>query len=120
VGVAGTPETKKLARFSDVFYTVLCGIFLTKLTRGKHLWLRNNASTIGSQLIDTMLILSILYVSGGLGAEVDSIGRLLTLMASSYSFKVAFALFDTPFFYLGVYILRHRVGLVDLEGISGV
>jgi uncharacterized integral membrane protein (TIGR00697 family) len=93
--------------------------FWKKVTRGKYLWLRNNASTIGSQLIDTMLILSILYLSGGLGAEVDSIGRLLTLMASSYSFKVAFALFDTPFFYLGVYFLRNRVGLVDLEGDSG-
>lgn len=86
--------------------------FWKRLTKGRHLWLRNNASTIGSQLIDTVLILSILYASGGLGADVTDLGTLVGLMLSSYAFKVCFALFDTPFFYLGVYLLRRRVGIV--------
>lgn len=86
--------------------------FWKTLTKGRHLWLRNNFSTIGSQLVDTILILSILYASDGLGADIDSIGKLIPLMLSSYAFKVAFALFDTPFFYLGVYLLKARVGIV--------
>ena len=38
--------------------------FWKKLTNGKHLWLRNNGSTIASQLIDTTLVISILFVRG--------------------------------------------------------
>lgn len=87
--------------------------FWKKLTGGKHLWLRNNASTVFSQLIDTGLILSILYASAGLGPDVDSLGKLLPLMLSSYAFKFAFALFDTPFFYAGVYLLKGRIGSSD-------
>ena len=83
--------------------------FWRRLTKGKHLWLRNNGSTIFSQMIDTVLILTILYLSGGLGAEINSVGALITLMLSSYWFKLFFALFDTPLFYLGVHLLKHRI-----------
>ncbi|MDH5197124.1 MAG: VUT family protein, partial [Gemmatimonadota bacterium] len=54
----------------------------------------------------------ILYATGGLGAEIDTLPELFALMASSYAFKFCFALFDTPFFYLGVYVLRRKVGIV--------
>jgi uncharacterized integral membrane protein (TIGR00697 family) len=89
--------------------------FWKRLTRGKHLWLRNNASTTFSQLVDTVLILSILYATSGLGPDINSLSALVTLMVSSYSFKVAFALFDTPLFYAGVYLLRDRIGLAEDE-----
>jgi len=82
--------------------------FWKNLTKGKHLWLRNNASTMVSQVVDTVTILSILYVTGGLGSEIDSIPRLLNLMLDSYKFKFFFALFDTPFFYLGARWLGPR------------
>ena len=36
--------------------------FWKKLTNGKHLWLRNNASTVVSQLLDTILVICILIV----------------------------------------------------------
>ena len=36
--------------------------FWKSLTKGKHLWLRNNGSTIASQLIDTALVVCILFV----------------------------------------------------------
>ena len=38
--------------------------FWKRLTKGKHLWLRNNASTIFSQLVDTSVILVILCLAG--------------------------------------------------------
>ena len=83
--------------------------FWKRLTKGKHLWLRNNASTTFSQLIDTVAILSILYWANNLGPEIDSIGRLIELIFASYLFKFFFALFDTPLFYLGVWFLKDKV-----------
>lgn len=84
--------------------------FLKRVTKGKHLWLRNIASTTASQVIDTAAILSILYASGGLGDLIDSPTALLGLMWASYKFKFLFALADTPFCYLGVYMLKDTVG----------
>ena len=83
--------------------------FWKKLTKGKHLWLRNNASTTVSQLVDTTAILSILYLANNLGPEINSISRLVQLIFASYLFKFFFALFDTPLFYLGVYFLKGKV-----------
>jgi uncharacterized integral membrane protein (TIGR00697 family) len=84
--------------------------FWKTLTGGKHLWLRNIGSTTASQVIDTVTILSILYVTGGLGESVDSIEKLIGLMWGSYLFKFVFAVADTPFFYAGVYWLKDKVG----------
>lgn len=80
--------------------------FWKDFTNGKHLWLRNNASTTVSQLVDSTAILSILYVAGNLGQEVDTIGKLIILIFNSYLFKFFFALFDTPLCYLGVKLFR--------------
>lgn len=80
--------------------------FWKDLTNGKHLWLRNNASTTVSQLVDSTAILSILFVAGNLGQEVDTIGKLIILILNSYLFKFFFALFDTPLCYLGVKIFQ--------------
>lgn len=84
--------------------------FWKTLTRGKHLWLRNIGSTTASQVIDTVMILSILYATGGLGESVDSLDKLIGLMWGSYLFKFAFAVADTPFFYAGVYLLKDMAG----------
>ena len=81
--------------------------FWKNLTGGKHLWLRNNASTMFSQLVDSTAILSILYIAGNLGDNVNSVATLIILIVNSYLFKFFFALFDTPLFYLGVKFLKH-------------
>ena len=83
--------------------------FWKRLTKGKHLWLRNNGSTFFSQMVDTISILTILYLADNLGPEVSSIGELVKLIFASYLFKFFFALFDTPFFYLGVWLLKDKV-----------
>lgn len=79
--------------------------FWKKLTKGRHLWLRNNGSTMVSQLIDSTCILGILYLAGNLGSDVNTVGDLLILIFNSYLFKFLFALLDTPLFYLGVHYL---------------
>lgn len=80
--------------------------FWKNLTKGKHLWLRNNASTMVSQLVDSSIILSILYINGNLGDDINTIGALVILIFSSYLFKFFAALFDTPLIYAAVYFLK--------------
>lgn len=76
--------------------------FWKRKTKGKHLWLRNNASTTVSQLVDSTAILSILFLAGNLGDNITTVWHLIILIINSYLFKFFFALFDTPLIYLGV------------------
>lgn len=80
--------------------------FLKRITKGKYLWIRNNGSTMFSQLVDSTLILSILYLSGNLGENITTLGMLGILIINSYLFKFFFALFDTPIIYLAVWFFR--------------
>lgn len=77
-----------------------------KKTQGRHLWLRNNASTMTSQFVDSTAIMSILYFSGNLGGNVTSITALFVLIVNTYLFKFAAALLDTPLIYFLVHKLR--------------
>lgn len=84
--------------------------FWKRLTRGKHLWLRNNGSTLISQLVDTIAVILIThYYAHALPPPPE--GRtiaehLVTFIATGYVFKMIAALLDTPFFYAAVYYLR--------------
>jgi len=69
--------------------------FWKKLTKGKHLWLRNNASTVFSQFIDTFSVLFLLCYFGAIDWSMFWI-----LFVNGFLFKVFFAAFDTPIFYL--------------------
>lgn len=80
--------------------------FWKRITDGRYLWIRNNGSTMVSQLVDSTTILTILYLSGNLGDEVTTTGALIILILNSYIFKFFFALFDTPIFYAGVWFFQ--------------
>jgi uncharacterized integral membrane protein (TIGR00697 family) len=94
------------------FHDVWAFNFWKEKTKGKFLWLRNNASTIVSQLIDTVVFMFIaLYYIPGLPQIINTspqftIGYLFTLILPYYILKVVVALFDTPFVYLGVWWLK--------------
>ena len=85
--------------------------FWKNLTKGKYLWVRNNLSTVVSQLVDTTAILSVLYLANNLGGNIRTIGDLINLIIASYLFKFFIALFDTPLFYIGVWALKDKVSL---------
>lgn len=87
--------------------------FWKRLTKGKHLWLRNNFSTWFSQFIDTFSILTLLCSFGVLPWE-----SFKGLLISGFLFKVMVAALDTPFLYLGVYLFRKRFKLKVNEEIS--
>lgn len=80
--------------------------FWKRFTKGRHLWLRNNASTMVSQLVDSTAILTILYLTGNLGDSVVGVGALVILIANSYLFKFLSAALDTPLIYGAVWLFR--------------
>ena len=80
--------------------------FWKRLTKGKHLWLRNNFSTFFSQFVDTFTIVLLMCSFGIIAWE-----RFTGLLISGFLFKVIIAIIDTPFLYLGVYLMRKRFNL---------
>ena len=88
--------------------------FLKRLTKGKHLWLRNNGSTLISQGVDSFMVITVTFGAQFL-AGVMSAGAMLVLMASNYLFKLSVALADTIPFYMGVHYLSKYLELSEEE-----
>ena len=79
--------------------------FWRKRTNGKHLWLRNNASTMVSQGIDSVLFITIAFIG------VVPINVLFNMIGVQYVIKLCIALADTPICYLLVGLLRRKGAL---------
>lgn len=79
--------------------------FWKQLTAGKHLWLRNNFSTLISQGVDSFMVITVtfgaLFLAGGLTFQ-----QMMLLMGSNYLFKFCAALLDTLPLYAAVHYLR--------------
>ena len=87
--------------------------FWKRLTKGKHLWIRNNFSTFLSQFIDTFTVVGLLCIF-----KVLPWSMFYGLVISGFLFKVFIAVLDTPFLYFFVYLLRKRFGLKIGEEIN--
>lgn len=77
--------------------------FWKRLFKGKHLWLRNNFSTITSQLIDNIIFTWIAFVGlfGLFGwQQVFPWEIIFQIFIVSYVMKFIIAAADTPFVYL--------------------
>ena len=78
--------------------------FWKNLTKGRHLWLRNNGSTLVSQFVDSFAVITITHFFVGTLPIVaaDPIwAQLWVFIGTSYVFKFSIALLDTVPFYLG-------------------
>jgi len=84
-----------------------------KVTKGKHLWLRNNFSTFSSQFVDTFTVLFLLCSF----QEIEW-NRFGGLLLSGFLFKVLIAALDTPFLYAAVFALRKTFNLNEKEEIQ--
>ncbi|MEX2489727.1 MAG: queuosine precursor transporter [Pseudomonadales bacterium] len=84
-----------LAYYISQTFDVWIFHFIRQKTRGKHLWLRNNVSTICSQGLDT-LIYSLVVWWGVVAFETA-----ILLGLAKYVLKIIIALIDTPFIYWG-------------------
>ena len=102
-----------IAYLSAQFLDVRLFHFWKKMTKGRHLWLRNNASTIGSQLIDTILVISVLFVG------VWDTDQIISAIIDGWLFKMLVAFIDTPLFYLISYYLRKFFDLKLGEELKG-
>jgi uncharacterized integral membrane protein (TIGR00697 family) len=114
----GAVFASMIAYLSAQFVDVYVFHWLRRLTRGRHLWLRNNGSTLFSQLVDTVAVILITwFFTTGLDAVVDPEGilwkQLLTLILTGYVFKILAALIDTIPFYIATHYLRRYLALPD-------
>jgi uncharacterized integral membrane protein (TIGR00697 family) len=55
-------------------------------------WIRNNVSTMTSQIIDTAIFITIAFIG--------TVPNIFTMIESQYLIKLIYAALDTPFFYL--------------------
>ena len=82
--------------------------FWWRVTGGRHMWLRNNGSTLISQLVDTTIVNGV-FLRFGLHMEWHAIGEVIV---AAYLCKGVMALMDTPVIYVA------RIGLERFLGIE--
>ncbi len=80
-----------------------------RITGGKHLWLRNNLSTITSQLIDSVVFISVAFWGQ---YALEELGFLIL---NQFLIKVIIAVIDTPFCYLLVNWIRGKKEVKAVE-----
>lgn len=112
----GATFASMIAYMTAQFIDVHVFHFLKRKTNGKMLWLRNNGSTLTSQLVDSIAVILITYYFAD-GIPVDHekpiFTQLLAFIVSAYLFKVVAALFDTIPFYFGTKWLRKYLKVED-------
>jgi len=77
--------------------------FWRKKTKARFLWLRNNASTMVSQALDTGVFITIAFWG------IVPTGVLANMLLTQYIIKLAIAAADTPFCYILVSLLKGKV-----------
>ena len=94
-----------IAYLFSQYHDVWAFSFLRRLTTERFLWLRNNVSTIVSQLLDSVIFITIAFYG---------VMPLVPLIMGQWVVKVGIALLDTPLVYLLVYLVRRRLPPVKL------
>ena len=106
----GSVGASMVAYLTAQFVDVRLFHFWKQLTNGKALWLRNNGSTIVSQLVDTSAVVLISHYGAHVlpvQPERSVMPQLISFIASGYLFKVLAALTDTlPFIWLTGWLCR--------------
>jgi uncharacterized integral membrane protein (TIGR00697 family) len=115
----GAVTASMIAYLAAQFIDVQAFHFWKRLTNGRHLWLRNNGSTLVSQLVDTVSVILITHFLAK-GIPIDESRplwpQLLTFIAAGYTFKLTVALVDTVPFYLGA---RHLGRYLRIHPVYG-
>jgi len=96
----------------------LCDVYMfhlwKRITAGRMLWVRNNGSTMVSQLVDTISVILITHFYAH-ALPIDPSRRLWPqlglFIATGYAFKFVVAAVDTVPFYLGVRLLSRYLGI---------
>lgn len=118
---AGAVAASMFAYIAAQYLDVQLFHFWKRLTKGKHLWLRNNFSTLISQAVDSIMVIGITFGAVFLLGEM-TLATILVLMASNYVFKMLVALADTLPFYILTNKLRRYLAIdsrANLHSSSG-
>jgi len=107
---SGAVFASMLAYITAQYCDVQLYHFWKRLTRGKHLWLRNNFSTLLSQMVDSIMVVTVTFGAVYWRGEM-AFNTLLVLVGSNYAFKALSALADTLPLYLLVRWLRSYLQL---------
>ena len=114
----GAVAASMIAYLAAQFCDVRLFHFWKKLTGGRHLWLRNNASTMTSQMVDTTAVILITHFYAHalpIDEAAPLVPQLVTFIVSGYVFKLLVAAVDTGPVYLLVRWLRPYLGLKGTE-----
>lgn len=92
-----------LAYLISQYHDIWAFEFWRNLTCGRHLWLRNNMSTLASQFLDSSIFVGVAFIG------VYPKEAVLTIFSTTLIIKWIIAILDTPMVYLGKYILQRRI-----------
>lgn len=107
---SGAVFASMLAYIAAQYCDVQLFHFWKRVTKGKYLWVRNNFSTLMSQMVDSVMVITVTFGAAFLRDEM-TLRTLLILVGSNYLFKATVALLDTGPFYLGVHYLQKYLHL---------
>lgn len=92
---------------SNTLDTYLYEFIKNKFPENKYLWIRNNASTMISQLIDSILFTIVAFLG------IYSFDVIVNLIIVTYIIKFVVAVLDTPFIYIAKMINNVNYKIVD-------
>jgi len=111
----GATAASMIAYMTAQFVDVHLFHAIRKMTKGKMLWLRNNGSTLTSQMIDSIAVVTITFFYAPSAINITAgdtvMHGLLILILSNYVFKMVSALLDTFPFYVGTRMLAKYLHL---------
>jgi uncharacterized integral membrane protein (TIGR00697 family) len=119
----GAVTASMIAYLAAQFCDVYMFHFWKSITKGRLLWVRNNGSTMISQLVDTTAVILIThYYAHALPIDPDrSLGpQLLMFIITGYLFKFLVAAVDTFPFYIGVRYLSRYLRLDPIREHTGL
>jgi uncharacterized integral membrane protein (TIGR00697 family) len=112
----GSVVSSMLAYIFSQLLDVYLFQFWKNMTKGKHLWLRTNGSTLVSQLLDSIIVTCVMYyLTGALPHfhHANEIDEIIALIFSSYVYKIVCTLICTIPFYFAVAFLRKYFSPAD-------
>lgn len=106
--VLGSMVAYLTAQFIDIYLFA----WARRLTKNRHLWFRNNISTLVSQFFDTMLFGLVAWIVWPFFVPDKAVAPLSwtdwhQITLNEYAFKVVFTILNTPLVYGGVYAIKY-------------
>lgn len=106
----GIIVSSMIAYLISQFNDVMLFHKLKEATGGRHLWLRNNLSTMVSQFLDTLVFIMLAFYALPIlvvGNPIIPFEEVPRLVLGQYIIKVLIAILDTPLVYTVVYLVKN-------------